>query len=135
MNPSHRATDRARATESRRVLVVVEDITLAELLAEALYEAGHVVTLADGPEALRATISSGLYDVALVDLDTRSRDASTLVAELRRESPSTTVVALLPCGGLEADRSAVAYDLAVEKPARLGAILAAVAGPPITRLC
>ena len=112
----------------RRVLLVVEDEALAELLDELLREAGHAtarLTEADFP-SLAAT------DVLLVDLDRHARDGIGLLARLRQAAPASTIVALLPCGGLPAPSptAALDYDFAVEKPARFSAVLAAIGKMP-----
>jgi CheY-like chemotaxis protein len=105
------------------VLLVIEDDALAELLDELLTEAGHRVARALDAAAL----APDRFDVVLVDLDVRARDALALVDEARRLAPATTMVALLPCGGLPAGER-VPCRLTIEKPARLSAVLSAVAG-------
>jgi DNA-binding NtrC family response regulator len=107
----------------RHVLILVEDPQLADLLLDALTDAGHTGELATA-ESLPALLLEQRFDAAIVDLDTRARDGATIVELLRRASPETTVVALLPCGGLP---QAVPYHLSLEKPARLGAVLSALA--------
>ena len=115
---------------SRRVLVVVEDGALAELLLDALMDAGHAgELLAEGAD-LRAAIGVGQFDAVIIDLDTRARTGPELVALVREAAPRTTVIALLPCGGLPSNHPRLAYHLAVEKPARLGALLSALAAAP-----
>jgi DNA-binding response OmpR family regulator len=104
--------------DSRHVLVVVEDPQLGELLLDALTGAGHTGVLAESP------VLTERFDVAIVDLDTRARDGAAHVERLRRHAPATAIVALLPCGGLP--HPAAGYHLALEKPMRLGALLAAV---------
>jgi hypothetical protein len=52
-----------------------------------------------------------------------------LVEQARRAAPATTVVALLPCGGLPAGEP-VPCHLALEKPARLSAVLSAIRVSP-----
>ncbi|HEX8951934.1 MAG TPA: response regulator [Polyangia bacterium] len=110
----------------RIVLLVIEDRALSDVLAEALVEAGHRVTqVEDAAAALRA-VAGDAFDAALVDLDTRARDGSHLLARLRVERPALTLIALLPCGGLPGGSARPEYHLALEKPARLAAILSAV---------
>ena len=108
----------------RRVLLVVEDDSLAELLDELLREAGHhSARLDDNLPSLPPNA-----DVILVDLDRHARDGVALLTRLRRAAPASTIVALLPCGGLPsgADSEPIDCDVAVEKPARLSAVLAAI---------
>jgi DNA-binding response OmpR family regulator len=110
----------------RRVLVVVDDPAMAELLAEALGEAGHQVETVDGLLAARSAVDRAAFDAALVDLDTRARNGAEIVALIRCQAPAATVIAFTPCGGLRPNDEAH-YHLALEKPARLRAVLAAVA--------
>ncbi|HEX4461582.1 MAG TPA: hypothetical protein VIA18_26565, partial [Polyangia bacterium] len=120
----------------RRVLVVVEDEALAELLDELLREAGHAsARLADAElRSLPAALLSSLpaADVILVDLDRHARDGVGLLARLRIAAPASTIVALLPCGGLPALAAGAPLDcdFAVEKPARFSALLAAIGKMP-----
>lgn len=110
----------------RRVLLVIEDETLAELLDETLRDAGHETLRARDGDDLEALLGARPFDSVVVDLDTRARTGLSLLARLRRSAPSSTIVALLPCGGLPAGIEDVGYHLALEKPARLGALLSAV---------
>ncbi len=111
--------------QPRRVLLVVDDVTLAELLIEALEDAGHSSVVVDGIGEARTALERQTFDAAIVDLDTRARDGADVVSFIRERSPSTTVIALLPCGGMPSVPR-VAYHLATEKPARLAALLSAI---------
>ncbi len=111
--------------QPRRVLLVVDDATLAELLLEALVDAGHTAAVVQGVAETRAALERRRFDAAIVDLDTRARDGAEVVAFIRERSPATTVIALLPCGGMPA-ATRVAYHMATEKPARLQALLSAI---------
>jgi DNA-binding NtrC family response regulator len=108
----------------RRVLLLVEDPTLMELLLEALAEAGHHAEGWDEGETLESALLRKPFDVALIDLDTRAHNGRALIARLRSAAPTIGCVALLPCGGLF--DGAFGYQLALEKPARLQAIVRAV---------
>lgn len=116
-------------SDKARVLVVVEDAALGELLLDALADAGHAAVLAFGLAELCATVEESDFGAAIVDLDIRARNGAELLAALHTKSPRTAVIALIPCGGLPA---ALARPLhaALEKPARLRALLAALAGVP-----
>jgi DNA-binding NtrC family response regulator len=114
-------------TPARRILLVLEDDTLTELLDETLRDAGHDITSVRDDGDVEALLEARRFDVVIVDLDTRARNGAALVARLRRGAPASTIVALLPCGGLPAAAPAP-YHFAVEKPARLGALLAAIDG-------
>jgi DNA-binding response OmpR family regulator len=121
---SSRNEDAANAP--RRVLLVVEDATLADILAEALADAGHFSHVADGEAALAAALASGPYDAAIVDVDTRAHNGAHLLARVRTAAPATTVIALLPCGGVPAGAGTLPCHLAIEKPARFDAVLRAI---------
>lgn len=110
----------------RKVLLVIEDHALSDVLAEALTEAGHAATQVDDAAAAQQALVTERFDAAIVDLDTRARDGIHIVARLRAEQPATTVIALLPCGGLPGRAGIPPYHLAIEKPARLAAVLSAV---------
>ena len=110
----------------RKVLLVIEDRALSDVLAEALVDAGHVALQVEDAAAARDAYEQEGFDAAIVDLDTRARDGVRLIAELRIAYPATTVIALLPCGGLPSGTAPPQYHLAIEKPARLSAVLSAV---------
>jgi DNA-binding NtrC family response regulator len=110
----------------RTVLLVIEDRALSDVLSEALVDAGHVATQVDDVPAAYAALAGRSFDAAIVDLDTRARDGVQLIARLRIEHPASTVIALLPCGGMPDGAASPPYHLAIEKPARLAAILTAV---------
>jgi DNA-binding NtrC family response regulator len=111
---------------ARSVLLVIEERALSDVLAEALVEAGHVATqVEDAASALRA-VGEQRFDTVIVDMDTRARDGGNLIAHLRSHHPALTVIALLPCGGLPASAGQPLHHLAIEKPARLAAVLSAV---------
>lgn len=104
----------------------MEDATLAEILSEALADAGHTTRLVEGEHGIAAALAAARWDAAIVDLDTRARDGERLLVQVRALAPSTVVIALLPCGGLAPGHGDVPYHLAIEKPARIRAILSAV---------
>jgi DNA-binding NtrC family response regulator len=110
------------------VLVLVEDNALTDLLLDALGRAGHRGQVAaTGPREAEAALGRAAFHAAIVDLDTRARNGAELVRIVRRRSPSTVVIALLPCGGLPRAQTPPPYHLGMEKPARLGTLLAALA--------
>ena len=119
------SSSRSPAT-ARAVLVVVEDRALSDVIAEALAEAGHIVEQADDAAAAESAVTALRFDAAIVDLDTRARQGASLVAHFRATQPQLTVIALLPCGGLPASAQPPVYHLALEKPARIAALLSAV---------
>jgi DNA-binding response OmpR family regulator len=115
-----------RAARSRWVLVVVDDVSLGELLAETLLEAGHVAQLARPEELLEEEIDGGTFEVAIIDLNLPVHVGAKLVTKVRREAPATAVIALLPCGATAEEFNGMHYHLAIETPARLRTVLTAV---------
>jgi DNA-binding NtrC family response regulator len=110
----------------REVLLVIEDDALSEVLCEALVGAGHVATPVEDAAAAEVALAAQPFDAAIVDLDTRARDGLELIAHLRAQHPRVTIIALLPCGGLRGGTALPGYHLAIEKPARLSAVLSAI---------
>jgi DNA-binding response OmpR family regulator len=119
------------------VLVLVEDPALGELLFDLLAGAGHRVEVLELTHEVTA-VDGARFDAIVVDLDTRARHEGRLLRELRRTSPRSRIVALLRCGALAVERGDAlhTYDVGLPKPARLGAILAALVGvsPPAAAL-
>jgi CheY-like chemotaxis protein len=110
---------------AHNVLLLVEDDALIDLLLDALARAGHRGHVAaTGPRQVEAALGCAAFHAAIIDLDTRARNGGELVRIVRRRSPSTVVIALLPCGGLPRTQAPPPYHLAMEKPARLGTLLA-----------
>jgi DNA-binding response OmpR family regulator len=109
-----------------RVLVIADDSALIELLVDALAQAGHQVLAAEAEEAILEAFALGRVDAAIVDLDDHRREGAAWARLVRRISPGSRLVALLPCGGAFPAGAAAPCDAALEKPARLGAVLAAL---------
>ncbi len=126
----HIATAEGDVTSERsagRVLVFVEDGALAELLLDALADAGHGCDHASAQDQLLTLLNLGIFDSAIIDLDSRTVEARRAIATLRAHSPSTKIVLLLPCGGLPPHAEDIPHHLAIAKPARLQALLTALA--------
>jgi DNA-binding NtrC family response regulator len=113
---------------SRSVLVVADDPGFCELLIDTLSEAGHRATIADNSGGLHLVLLRGRFDAAIVDLDNRAHDGPRSIALLRERAPATRVIVLAPFGGVPVAGAVVLRpDVAMEKPVRMGALLAAVA--------
>jgi DNA-binding response OmpR family regulator len=115
-----------RAARSRWILVVVDDVSLGELLAETLLEAGHIAQIARPDELLDGETDGATYEIAIIDLNLRMHLGAQLISKVRREAPDTAVIALLPCGATAEEFNGMHYHLAIEMPARLRTLLAAV---------
>jgi signal transduction histidine kinase len=124
------AGDPSPRSAARRVLVVDDNPDAAELLAEALIEAGHDVrTVGDGPSALQL-VSTFLPDVAFLDIGLPVMDGYELAGLLRR-IPSLARTPLVAITGYaqEDDRQrALASGFAehLTKPIHLDSLVACI---------
>ena len=110
-----------------RVRVVVEDAGLAELLADALDDAGHASVVAEDLTALELAVATDRFDSAILDLDARSLDGADIARRLHERLPALELIVLLPCGGVAPPVAEVPHQLALAKPARLQALLMQIA--------
>jgi DNA-binding response OmpR family regulator len=77
-----------------RALIVEDDRTIAEFVAQGLRQAGFAVDrAADGDEALETALAQP-YDVAIVDLMLPKRDGLAVIDELRRRGQAVPVLIL-----------------------------------------
>ena len=77
-----------------RVLVVEDDTTIAEFVANGLRQEGHSVDTADNGVDGLETARAGVYDAAVVDIMLPRLDGLSLVAALRRANIFTPVLFL-----------------------------------------
>ncbi len=119
----------AHPSTARRVILFVEEESLADLLRDALEEAGHacLLPISENDPFLD---EESIFDAAIVDLDTRARRGRSILETLRRTRPGTFVIALLPCGGLDRTQEPIGCDRTFEKPARLAQLLRAIDEAP-----
>ena len=107
--------------ERLKVLIVDDEVALAETMAEALERSGYVVTLAhSGAEALRL-IERAEPSVILTDLKMEGMDGLTLLKKAKQELPDAEVVVITGHGdvttAVEAMRAGAANY--VQKPVGL----------------
>jgi two-component system OmpR family response regulator len=77
-----------------RLLIVEDDVTIADFVAKGLTEAGFAVDVAaDGVRGLELA-SSGTYDVAIVDVMLPETDGLTLIDRVRARGVRTPVLIL-----------------------------------------
>ena len=106
----HRPDDRVasveRAVNTRRVLIVDDNLDGGELLGEVLASEGHDVRVADGPIAALALVADFRPEVAILDIGLPVMDGYALCAELRAAlgAPAPFFIALTGYGG-ERDRA------------------------------
>jgi len=77
-----------------RALLIEDDATIAEFVAQGLREAGFAVDHAAEGEAGLQMATDHPYDVAIVDLMLPRRDGLSVIDELRRRGRSTPVLIL-----------------------------------------
>jgi len=125
------ATDADTATVSRRILLVEDDATVAEVITAQLQLLGHDVARAAQGLAALAEFDSAPFDLALIDLDLPGIDGLTLARLLRaREAQSGKVRMVLigisarSAGSEEALCLAAGMDAFLRKPLT-GEVLAA----------
>ena len=118
-------------TETPTVLVVDDDRTLCEIMAEALSGEGYRVSIAeDGADALAAALADP-PDLVVADLLMPAMDGAALcrrlMADPRTRAVSVLVVTALPAAAAAARLADCPPDGVVHKPYDLDALLRAVA--------
>jgi PAS domain S-box-containing protein len=122
------------APSSRRVLVVDDNVDIADLLAEALTTLGHDARVAyDGPGAL-AVVAGFEPEIAFVDIGLPVMDGFELARRLRELIAHRPLQLVAVTGyGQEADRQRsrdAGFDLHLVKPIDLGALTALIDATP-----
>ncbi|MEI8298073.1 MAG: response regulator [Pseudomonadota bacterium] len=86
-----------------RILIVEDDELVADALKRGLGEAGFVVDRVGSAEQAEPALSTGEFDLAVVDIGLPQIDGLTLVRRLRRAGNTTPILILTARDGL-ADR-------------------------------
>ncbi len=97
----------APSTPRPRVLIVDDNATLVENLAEILQEAGYAVRKAESCRSALTSAREAGFDVALVDLKLPDGDGTALAPQLKEASPDGEVVLLTGFATLESAVAAV----------------------------
>ena len=109
-----------------RILVIDDDVTLAELMRVVLEDAGHTVSQASGPTDL----PNGRYDAVLTDLVTLTvydiKRTRAWVQTLVDRYPGTPVVVVTAHSRARGDQDALGARSVVIKPFDVDDLLAAV---------
>ncbi|MFC7473684.1 response regulator [Dankookia sp. GCM10030260] len=117
-------------TETLRVLMAEDEGLAAEVLAEALAEAGFsVLTAADGLAALELAAGGAPFDLLLTDLRMPRMDGRELIARLRADRPDLPVVVMTgfpPPDGAGALHAGQAPLRLLTKPISIGPLVAAL---------
>jgi CheY-like chemotaxis protein len=112
--------------DSKRVLVVDDNMDACEMLRAALEHAGHLVAIAgNGPDAM--TIAADFVpDVAVLDLGLPGMNGYELASHLRRARPPIRLIAVTGfgrAGDVEA-AAAAGFDAHYAKPVAITSLLA-----------
>ncbi len=115
----------ARASESWRILLVEDDLTVAEVITGLLQGQGHLVTHAAHGLAALSEVAATDFDIALLDLDLPGLDGLALARQLRAQGFSRPLLAVTARADAEAEPLArdAGFDGFLRKPLT-GAMLA-----------
>jgi DNA-binding NtrC family response regulator len=101
-------------TDAATILLVDDDLHLAESMAQWLRELSHTVSLADSIQGAKRLLQQSAFDLVITDLRLGDGDGMELIAFARRRYPDTAVLAMTgyatPDTAVEAVRAG-AFDL------------------------
>ena len=114
-----------------RVLLVEDDNVTSMILARAIRKAGHeVVVAANGLEAIDCLLETD-FSLVISDLMMPKMSGEQLAKKIRHELGLTELPILVATGMIDSDRlrwiEEVGHAGLVEKPVKLGALLAKIA--------
>src|SRR5438067_2957482 len=89
------------AIEPLQILVVDDDKTLAQTIAESLERRGHDCTIATSGKAGAAKIEQGAFDVVLTDLRMADLDGLAIVDKVREYLPDAEVFVITGFGDVK----------------------------------
>lgn len=114
-----------------RILVVDDDVEVADVLREILEEEGHQVFVAHDGESAVALALKSLPEVALLDFGLPDMDGVALAGRLHA-NPATAGIRLIALTGSEesARAAAAGFERFLFKPVSLEALLSALEAPP-----
>ena len=117
-------------SETRRVLVVEDDVRFGSLLCEVLQAAGHSAELAPTSAAALAAIEAEVPDVLCVDIDLPDGTGWELLDELvnRAIEPTTVIVTSASIGASKTRHRPGTFIL--PKPFPIDSLLRLVNGQP-----
>lgn len=111
-----------------RILIVEDDLALADAIGEVLRRAGYVVDSVGSGEHAEVALRSGHYDLVLLDIELPGSDGFALLAQMRRRKITCPVLMITARDGLH-DRihglESGADDYLV-KPFEMGELVARV---------
>ena len=111
-----------------RILIVEDDLALADAIGEVLRRAGYVVDSVGSGEHAEVALRSGHYDLVLLDIELPGSDGFAVLAQMRRRKITCPVLMITARDGLH-DRihglESGADDYLV-KPFEMGELVARV---------
>ncbi len=113
---------------SKKILVVDDEATIRDSLAEALAADGYDVTAAESGEEALARCHGTVYDLLVTDLKLPGVSGLEILQALRNQGRQTPVIVMTAYGDVDTAVQAMrvgAYDF-IPKPFKLGAIKAQV---------
>ncbi len=84
-----------------KILVIEDDVRLAEVLRRGLRESGHVVDVEHDGEAGASTALAGSYDAIVLDVMLPKKDGFAVARELRAGDVATPILILTSRDGVE----------------------------------
>ena len=84
-----------------RILVVEDEINLADYLRKGLEEEGHEISVAPGIKAARVAMEPDYFDLVVLDLILPDGNGLQLCREFKQEQPKLPVVMLTSLGSTE----------------------------------
>ena len=116
------------AAEPLNVLVIDDDKTLAETIAESLERRGHACTTATGGKAGVAEVEQDEFDVVLTDLRMADLDGLAVVKRVRELRPDTEVFVITGFGDVKTAVEAMKLGAShyLQKPIDLAELRAVV---------
>ncbi len=94
-------------TSGKRILVVDDEKSMRELLAEYLREFGYAVTLAENGREALGLYKKGRFDVVLSDLMMKPVDGMELLGELIKADPDVLFVMITGYPSIESAMAAI----------------------------
>ena len=117
-----------RPERKGKILVIDDEVSVLEIVAEVLTARGHSVTVAPGGREGLLSFSSGGYDLVLTDLGMPDMNGWDVLRAVKESRPATPVLVLTGWGDTAEAPSGSRPDGVLTKPFDLGQLATAVTG-------
>lgn len=91
---THNIADASHPDSGSRVLVVDDDVPLAQLLRQQLQSQSYRVSMAHDGESAQQAIQDGRFDLVILDLNLPKLDGMSLLQQIRPSQPRLPVLVL-----------------------------------------